>query len=225
MYEDHNTSSDQPDELLDSLAAEFRTPPPTPREEIWARIQAQRAGRAASGGILHFRTASARRSPAVRALAWVSGVAAVLAAGVLIGRLVPVGSPGPAVPAALAADQPAGDMVMGMAVRQYLGRTELLLAALRAGDPATEFAGTAQDLLGLTRLLLDAPALSDAPTRALLQDLELILAQVLALPAAANANQDRALIVAGLADRDLLTRLRNAVPATIAAAPVFHGEL
>ncbi|HTO73119.1 MAG TPA: hypothetical protein VMJ30_04840, partial [Gemmatimonadales bacterium] len=58
----------------------------------------------------------------------------------------------------------------------------------------------------------DAPALTDPRVRGLLQDLELILVQIAQL----NADQrkgDVEIITNGLNQRDVLPRLRTAIPA------------
>ena len=68
----------------------------------------------------------------------------------------------------------------------------------------------AHDLLLTTRLLLDSPASADPRFRNLLEDLELVLAQVVRL----QSDQSRAeldLIRQALEQRDVLPRLRTAV--------------
>jgi len=220
---------DQQDEMLPGLAAEYHQPPATPREEIWARIQAQRADPPVDSPVLPFRhrAVGRLRSPAARALIWVTGVAALLATGIGLGRLIPLGSD-PA-PVAVTADGGATPdrvaNVMGMAVRQYLSRTETLLVGVRAGDESSQFAGMARDLLGMTRLLLDSESLTDTATRTLLEDLELLLTQLVVLPSTQNPDQERSLITAGMADQNLMARLRNAIPSPLGSAPAVYGEL
>ncbi len=75
-----------------------------------------------------------------------------------------------------------------------------------------QFAGWAKGLLSNTRLLLDSPA-GDDPRRAkLLQDLELVLAQIVQLSPNAAAT-DRELIQGSIQNGHVMTRLRSAIPA------------
>jgi hypothetical protein len=97
---------------------------------------------------------------------------------------------------------------------RYLGQTAALLIALpseaRAGRADEQFASRASDLLGRTRLLLDSPAANDPAMRNLLEDLELVLAQVARLQTD-HSRTDLDLINRALEQRDVLPRLRTAV--------------
>ena len=64
-----------------------------------------------------------------------------------------------------------------------------------------------------TRLLLDSPAGRDPQMRALFSDLELILAQIVQLSGMPLQARERELIDGAMRDRDLLPRIRSAVPA------------
>ena len=75
-----------------------------------------------------------------------------------------------------------------------------------------------RDVLGSTRLLIDSPAGSDPQLRALLDDLELVLVQIIQLSGSPLDPADRDLIDRALEDRELLTRIRTAVPAGIGVA-------
>lgn len=220
---------DQQDESLRALAADFREPPPTPRDEIWERIQAARSTAGQPADVLPFQAGARRRSATVRVLAWVTGVAALLAAGIGIGRLIPMGAETQA-PAQVSGTEDTGAAVepgaaLAMVVRQYLSRTETVLAGVRSGDQGAEFAGVARDLLGMTRLLLDSPMLTDRTTRELLQDLELILAQIVLLPTTGDADAERRLITAGIAGQNLMPRLQTTIPTPAGSAPAVYGEL
>ena len=101
-----------------------------------------------------------------------------------------------------------------VATTKYLGQTAALLIALpsevKAGRADEQFITRAGQLLTTTRLLLDSPAASDQSMRTLLEDLELVLAQVVHL------QNDRGrtaldLINQALEQRDVLPRLRTAV--------------
>ena len=68
----------------------------------------------------------------------------------------------------------------------------------------------AGDLLSTTRLLLDSPAAEDPELQVLLEDLELVLAQVVRL-SSKRPQQELEMITDALAERDVLPRLQNAV--------------
>lgn len=183
-------------------------PPPVPREEMWARIaQARRAAAPAAPPALSFR----RREW----LRWSLPLAAALALGVALGRFTAVDRDAqPAfvevAPAAGSAAEPA--LAYRVAAAQHLARTEELFAALPAEARDTAAAGVAawaSDLLTNTRLLIESPASADPQLAALLQDLELILAQIAALPPAAPAAELQ-LIEDGIERNDMIGRLRAA---------------
>jgi hypothetical protein len=82
----------------------------------------------------------------------------------------------------------------------------------RDASTNAQFAVWAKGLLSNTRLLLDSPA-GDDPRRAkLLQDLELVLAQIVQLSPNAAA-EDRELIQGSIQQGHVMTRLRTAIPA------------
>jgi hypothetical protein len=107
-----------------------------------------------------------------------------------------------------------------LAARQTLVQAEALLTAYRASDgqprdqESMQQAGRwARDVLTSTRLLLDSPAANDPQMRALFTDLELVLAQIVQLSGAPLQAGERELIERAMRDRDLLPRLRSALPA------------
>jgi len=185
---------------LQEAVRDYRRPPATPREELWRRIAAARAGR--------------RRVTALApALRWGVGIAAVLALGVAIGRWS-TGGRGSRTPATVArvTDQPS-TLPYRLAAAEYLTRTEALLtgfrAETRAGEPAAQFSTQARDLLATTRLILDSPAARDVRLKGLLEDLELVLAQIAQLSARGDRG-DVQLIKQGLEQRGVLLRLQTA---------------
>jgi len=205
---DQNDQGDREDRFeqrLRDMAQEYHRPPETPREELWQRIAAARAAR--------------RRRRAVSAspwLRWGVGIAAVLVLGIGIGRWTARQPGGNAIPLATAGGNDQGMLAYRVAAAQYLPRTEALLTGFRSearsGQPDAQFARQARDLLGTTRLMLDSPAAQDARLKGLLEDLELLLAQIAQLPA--NGNQeDLQLINQALEQRGVLLRLRTANPA------------
>jgi len=205
------------DTWIASKAPMLNAPGPAPRDDMWAAIQASRAtSQDAAAGNLPGVT-PLRRSP------WrlMSLIAAALLLGVAIDRVMlrPTEqgtTPVAAVPTA--GDSADPSRLYRMAAAQTLTQAEALLTAYRASDPRQN-AGTAQlgrwgrDILSSTRLLIDSPAGSDPQLRALLSDLELVLVQIIQLSGAPLDPADRDMIDRALQDRDLLPRIRTAVPA------------
>ena len=123
-----------------------------------------------------------------------------------------------------AAVAPRSDLYRLAAV-QTLSQAEALLTAYRASgvaerDPqAAKQLGTwGREVLSSTRLLIDSPAGDDPALRSLFNDLELVLAQIIRLSGTPLDASERALIDDALKSRDLLPRIRTAVPAGVAGA-------
>jgi hypothetical protein len=103
---------------------------------------------------------------------------------------------------------------------QTLVQAEAVLTAYRGAEATTrdpqamqQAARWARDVLSSTRLLIDSPAGRDPQMRALFTDLELVLAQIVQLSGTPLQDGERDLIDRAMRDRDLLPRLRSAVPA------------
>jgi len=197
-------TEDRFERLLREAAQDYHRPPETPREELWRRIAALREARRRRRVII--------TSPWLR---WGLGIAAVLALGVGIGRWT-AHSPRASQPAVAAAGGDEGALAYRVSAAQYLTRTEALLTGFRSearsGMPDAQFARQARDLLGTTRLMLDSPAAQDARLKDLLEDLELVLAQIAQLPASSDRDDVQS-INQGLEQRSVLLRLRTANPA------------
>jgi hypothetical protein len=105
-----------------------------------------------------------------------------------------------------------------LAASEHLAMTEALLVSLRAdmksGRRDTTVAAWATNLLGTTRMLLDSPASKDVQMKKLLEDLELVLAQIARLPATSGDSTDLELIDKAVKQRQVLTRLRAIEPRT-----------
>ena len=192
---------------LQDAAKTYHAPRPTPRDEMWARIETERARRAARP-VLELR-------PWMR---WGLAAAAVLLLGVGIGRWTAHQQTGARGGTSVASADSSGnsDVVYQVAATQYLSRTETFLtgfrADLRARRVDTRLMGQARDLLTTTRLLLDSPAADDPRMRALLEDLELVLVQISQLEAGRDPrNAD--LITQDMDQRSVLPKLRSAIPA------------
>jgi hypothetical protein len=192
-----------PERLLEAARA-HHAPPPPPREALWRGIAVARRPRV-------------RALPVRRRLWYPVGVAAALVAGLAIGLGVrPRARVVPTVVARAGNDSAAApvDLLAQAAARQTIGQAEVLLTQFRA-DAVTGAAPVttpedARRLLEATRLLLGSPSIRDPRLRDLLEDLELVLSQVAEGP---TAQEDRAVITDGLDRRDVLPRLRAALPA------------
>jgi len=208
---------DRFDDQLQDSARDYNTPPVTPREEMWAAIQARRADRRTGGQIRQSPSISPSARPSVRLLRWPAAIAAVLALGIGLGRIsapkpVPTTTP---VTATAEAPQRTGDVAYRITAMEHLGQSEAFLtlfrASVRKGGNEQLASATARQLLATNRLLLDSPAAKDARTRLLLQDLELVLAEIAQL-APRPRSPDLDLITEGLERGGMMSRLRTAVP-------------
>ena len=196
------------DELLTDAVHSYRPPPDAPLDAIWARVEAEA-----------FTARPSKHAP--RWAAFGSAIAATLLFGVLIGRATatrttaaPLASASaPASTPAQLASNTAADPYQHT-TQEFLGRTAVLLAALPSKDhPGTndaKLAGQAQQLLGTTRLLLDSPVGHEQRMKDLLEDLELVLAQVARLQPQ-RPGESLTLINEALEERDVVPRIRSAV--------------
>jgi hypothetical protein len=201
------------EERLRKLAAEYHLPPETPREEMWEKIS---AARREQGKVLPLRRAT--RPAFRRPFRWAAGIAAVLALGIGVGRLSVRQAPAPtATPVAAVPASPLVNVAAyRMATTEHLGQSEAFLtlfkAAVKGQTDERLASATARQLLATNRLLLDSPAADDRSTKLLLQDLELVLAEIAQLSPAPRSH-DLDLITQGLEQGGVLSRLRTAVPA------------
>ena len=210
------------DEELDERTREalrgYRVPPAPPLDEMWDAIEQRHFGTPVVSLSDHVQSRKGSTRWRFGAPSWgvlVAGMAAALVIGVSLGRVstgvAPVVGPGE------------GDYNYWTAnaepyrqtTTEYLGETVALLASLpaaaRDGQPDARFAIQAGELLSTTRLLLDSPAAtSDPRLKNLLEDLELVLAQLARLPSE-HSKTELNLIAEALEQRDVVPRLRSAV--------------
>lgn len=127
---------------------------------------------------------------------------------------------GAAPSAATTRPAPTTDAGYQLATVRFLTEAEAMLTSYRGatGDAKADaaMAAWARSLLTNTRLLLDSPAADEPMRRRLLEDLELVLVQMVQL-SPETAARERALIEESLRNGQMMTRLRSAVPAGIAA--------
>lgn len=197
-------TDDRFESLMRDAAHTFRTPPDPDLEEMWVGIERAMGNER-----------RARRLP--RAVVSVGAIAATLVLGIALGRMSMKAAPSvaPVVTrvATVASDAPAA--TFDLETSRYLGQTAALLIALPSevhdGRTDEQFVGRASELLTRTRLLLDSPAADDVQMRSLLEDLELVLAQIVRLQDAHAGRTELDLINRALQQRDVIPRLRTAV--------------
>ncbi len=218
------------EQWLKQHATSYNTPPTPDVERMWVAIEADHFD---SNTLTHAHTL--RATPIVKPTPWWSNswmrVAAALVVGVGLGRISAVtpsitgaGTNSPAVAAVNASNSSSNaelvEPIDEPAASRYLGQTVALLASLQTDARGTTgdtlYKKHATDLLLTTRLLLDSPSARDPKVRALLDDLELVLAQIVQMPAKRNAS-DLDLIHQAMEQRDVMPRLRTAVANTSSA--------
>lgn len=210
--------------LLRDARDHYNVPPAMPVfDAMWTRIEHDAFGPADEdrvAGVVPIHAARGRWARAFRNHGAWAGLAAGLLIGVVMGRQT---TPTPVPAVVTAAADTAVDMAepVDLETARYLGQTAALLVSLPVEPRGTvidvNFASRAQQLLATTRVLLDAA--SDAETRALLEDLELVLAQIVGIRAG-NRSQELELINQALEQRELLPRLHSAVNGN----PVSHAD-
>lgn len=204
-------SEERLNELLQDASRTWRVPPEPDFEAMWSEVEREAFG-SRRGRILPF------RSPSWRVFA--IGIAASLVMGVGLGRLTMRATPGTrgGAPVASTANDtaiPVGRSAYDRAATELLGKTVVLLTALPTEAQGMQgnmrFSSQALDLLTTTRLLLDSPAAADdVRFRELLEDLELVLAQIASLRPA-RARGEMQIIADALEERDVVPRIHSAV--------------
>jgi uncharacterized membrane-anchored protein YhcB (DUF1043 family) len=199
---------------LNDLPRTFRPPVEARYDEMWSVIEAA-----------HFDAAENRKSLARRAFTvapWLA-VAAALLIGVAIGR-----KSAPALPETLAATAPAAQAPAASTpgadayrdqTTRYLEQAASLLISLpnparsdrlASSSRNSDLADRASDLLVTTRLLIDSPASQDPKLHGLLEDLELVFAQIARLRVD-RSKSDLDLIHQAVEQGNVLSRLNSAV--------------
>lgn len=213
------------DAVLQEARATYRVPSAPPDfDALWGRVEAE----AFDAPLV--RAGHPPVAPAVRGTrrAWwapAAGVAATLLVGIGIGRVTAPSGPTVGPVAERPATDPASRTLTPLpavvvvdpvqrATYEYVARTAALLDSLPTSARAASlrgderFVADAAQLLVTTRLLMDSPAASDPRMRALLEDLELVLAQVARLRTAPRADE-LTFIADAVSERDVVPRLRT----------------
>jgi hypothetical protein len=202
--EDTDMTEERLNELLDDARRTWPLPPEPDYQAMWGRIERESFG--------------ARRLEA-RTPSWRTfslGLAAALMMGIGLGRFtMNTATPAPTVTAQIAPTDTATPSANAYdrVASELLGRTVVLLTALPGearNSSGERFSNQATELLTSTRLLLDSPAASDPRFKDLLEDLELVLAQI-AMLQSGRSRQEIDLITDALEERDVVPRIRSAV--------------
>ncbi|HEU4648283.1 MAG TPA: hypothetical protein VFS33_04435 [Gemmatimonadales bacterium] len=206
-----------PPELQEAARA-YHAPPPAPREAMWRAVG---AGRQAA----QVAEPAAPQPGAGRYVRWALAASVLLAVGVGLGRLtldrphVTRVNPAslPPAPVARGSSAPMRESeAYRVTAAEHLAQAEAFLTlfrtAVRGQDQERLASATARQLLASNRLLLDSPAGADPRLKLLLQDLELVLAQIAQL-SPQRGREDLDFITDGLERGGVLPRLRAAVPA------------
>ncbi len=212
-------SDDRFDQFLKREAATYNPPPPTPRDELWARIETARSDTGVKG------IAPVFRRPWLRA---VTAVAALLVLGIGIGRWT---APGRVVETEIDVasneDMETDARVFRVAAVEHLGQLDTFISLFRAdavlGRSDPETGPWASELLVTTRLMMDSPAGDDVRMRQLLEDLEFVLAQITEYVGRRDRTELE-LIQQDLKEQDLLLRLQTELTVSAPVQPV-QGEI
>jgi len=206
------TDDDRLDSKIRQLAGEVHLPPPTPREEIWERVQARRAAR-------HLEPAR-RFAGRARWIVWATSAAAMLALGIALGRL----SQQPDAPSTAALPTPTNEVeprsaAYRLATAEHLSSVETFLTVFSSEAPtgalgSDDLEQSARQLLRRTRTLRQSPAIAgDVALETLLDDVEFVLLQIAAF-ARVGDGEELHFVEQGINERSVMLRLRSAVPST-----------
>jgi hypothetical protein len=209
---------DRFEHLMRDAAHTFRNPPTPDFEAMWDGVAREVWG---EERVIASSPLAQRGSPYANRSARYLAIAATLVIGIALGRAsTAIGTKAPPSAEMVASANPAPSVPYEAETSKYLGQTAALLIALpsevKAGRANEQFVGRAGELLGRTRLLLDSPAANDPQMKTLLEDLELVLAQVVRLQNNSSSRTELDLIARALEQRDVIPRLRTAVADTYA---------
>lgn len=204
-------SEDRLDKIIDTAADSYNVPPVNPPfEQMWTAIESEAFGP-------QIKSIEEKRRPSLVNNPWLR-MAAVLVLGVAIGRYTMQAKTAPVETTVAAAPAPANlDASYQLSAERYLGQTVTLVAGLprqlQAGRIDSAYVARASESLTQLRLLMDSPAASNPRLRALFEDLELVLVQVVQMPESGNAIEAK-LIRQAMREKDVMPRLVDAVADT-----------
>ena len=199
------------DRLIAREAKGYRGDSRPPADRMWSRIEGD--------------VSRALREPErsrFRQWTWLAagaGIAAALVVGIAIGR----GSRAPSPATTVASNQPGvpadslRSAMMQAVMLAHLGQTEIFLtevrADLKAGRENPERAERSRALLARTRLIMASDTRRAPTVERLLEDLELVLAAISALPdSGSRRSTDTRLLDEQLEEGTVLPRIRTVLP-------------
>jgi hypothetical protein len=203
------------DEFLRHAAKDYNAPVPPPADAIWSRIEADVAKAIRPAPVNRF---AKRRT-------WIvvgSAIAATLMLGVAVGRwsasttTIGVGPVALRLPLTTTDDSTRSVAHAQAVTIAHLADAEIFLTVVRsdlkAGRTDADRAARSRDLLVRTRLLLGASADRSPAVEQLLEDLELLLAEIAALPKT-GPSMDLKLLDETMREGNVLPRIRATLPA------------
>jgi hypothetical protein len=208
-------SEDRLDNIINTAADHYNVPPVNPPfDQMWTAIEHE----AFSPQFIPSASEGPGRRMTLVNNPWLR-MAAVLVLGMAIGRFTmraPVTTPAPATNT-VAAKAPDLEASYQLSTERYLGQAVTLVAGLprqlQDGKIDSAYVTRASESLTQLRLLMDSPAASNPRLRALFEDLELVLVQVVLMPRDGSANEAR-LIRQAMREKDVMPRLVDAVAET-----------
>ena len=229
MTEDQDPEEPSLSKAHVEAAARYHEPPEIiPRDAMWDAIQARRR----SGSMEAIATPAATDVPAIgvtvtrttrgalpRLPRWLAvGATAAVVVGIAISRGTSVQ---PSTATETATDSTSSAVAWQMASTEHFGLAESMLTMLSASPQEQgdrQLTAWSRDLLESTRLLMDSPAGRDPKRRALLQELELVLVQLVESGPAMRSDDRNVMDELLTRSALLLTRIRTTVPAGTSAS-------
>jgi hypothetical protein len=201
------------DDFLRQAAKDYHAPTAAPRADaLWTAIEPE------------VTRAIAPPHRSIRRYTFFIGaaIAATLIIGVAVGRWSSHQTPTSEAPSVAATyDSSASNRHARAITLEHLADAELFLTTvrseLRSGVPDAERAERSRDLLVRTRVLLGASRNQSPEVARLLEDLELLLAEIAALPPT-RSSIDQKLLDESMRDGNIIPRIRATLPPRAAGA-------
>jgi len=204
-------SEDRLDDIINTAADHYNVPPVNPPfDQMWTAIESEAFAP-------QIKSIGGKRGLSLVNNPWLR-MAAVLVLGVVIGRYTMRAPAVVRTPTSTTAEKAADvDASYQLSAERYLGQTVTLVAGLpkqlQSGRIDSAYVARASESLAQLRPLMDSPAANNPRLRSLFEDLELVLVQVVQMPANGSAI-DTKLIRQAMQERDVMPRLVDAVAET-----------